>query len=461
MIVMYPADGVVADVKNPDATLLDISLANQIPHYRECGGQGRCTTCRVRILDGIDRVSPPTLREARIAEERGWDGFTRLACQTRVRGDVQVQRLISSPADVSIIQTETSLAEPGREALVAILVCDIRRFTPFVAGHLPYDVFHILNRFFGELGEPILLNGGFIYQYVGDQIVALFGLDRASPAESCLNAVRAGLGMITALKTLNTKIKAEFGVELAIRIGAHVGPLILGHLGHPSQRHFSVVGDAMNVASRIEGANERLGTTFVVSEALYDQLQAPVREGRRARLPLKGMAEAQTLVEVLGFAQPDPESLVQETAHRLLGDADRFGEVFYRRLFEIAPGIRHLFSGTMEAQGRMITQMLQVAVYGLARFHAITPGLVALGRRHVQYGVRVEHYGVFRDVFLDTVRELLGEDGTEQIVTAWTTAIDRVLDAVCRGAATAPISLPPSTSHLALITPQAACCPAA
>jgi class 3 adenylate cyclase len=144
----------------------------------------------------------------------------------------------------------------GKEIPIAVLVCDIRQFTPFVNAHLPYDVYHILNRFLGEIGEPILLNGGFIYQYIGDQIVGLFGVKETPAEQSCLAAVRAGLGMIHALERLNDRIEEEYGVRLGVRIGAHFGSLITGYMGHPLRREFSVVGDAINVASRIEGANE-------------------------------------------------------------------------------------------------------------------------------------------------------------------------------------------------------------
>src|SRR5690606_37517622 len=73
-------------------TVLDISIANGIPHWRECGGHGRCTTCRVRILDGMENVSPRTPREQAMAAARGWEEGIRLGCQVCVRGDVTLER---------------------------------------------------------------------------------------------------------------------------------------------------------------------------------------------------------------------------------------------------------------------------------------------------------------------------------------------------------------------------------
>ena len=428
--IKYQNDGVIAKVNDSDRTILDTSIANKIPHFRECGGRGRCTTCRVRILDGMDHVSARTTNEARIAEERGWDSFTRLACQTRVTGDVCVERMIETRADLSMLQVETLRSEEGREVPVAILCCDIKQFTPFVDANLAYDVFHILNRFFTEIGEPILKNDGFIYQYVGDQIIGLFGVNGAPPQENCANAVRAGLSMIEALNTLNEALEEEFGLRLDIRIGAHFGPLVVGFLGHPTSPQFSVVGDAINVTSRIEGANKELGTTFLISKALHDHLSPPIVEGVRAHMHLKGKEGLHTLIEVRKLVELDVAQIVRKTATQLFANEERVAEVFYRRLFETAPALRKMFTGNMDAQGQMFTQMLQMAVYGLSHFERIAPGLSALGKGHVKYGVTDEHYDAFTQVFLETVGEILGDAFDERVEEAWRESIERIVGAM-------------------------------
>ena len=197
-----------------------------------------------------------------------------------------------------------------------------------------------------------------------------------------------------------------------------------------ARRDFSVVGDAMNTASRVENANETLGTTFLVSEALHERLPVPVREGQRTHTLLKGKGGFHSLIEVRGFAEPDVDFIVQCTARQLLGDQDRFGEVFYRRLFGAAPATRHLFSGNVEAQGRMLTQVLQVAVYGLSRFDEVARGLSVIGQNHVGYGVTAAHYEVFRKVFVDTVAEVLGAAFNADVEAAWTVVVNRILDAI-------------------------------
>src|SRR3954466_473900 len=113
--VTYFEDNRVVDAEEPEQTILHISQRHRLPHMSECGGQARCTTCRVRCLDGLANLSERTDAERTIAEARGWDPFTRLACQTRVNGDVIVERLIRSPADATRMRAEESGVQRGRE----------------------------------------------------------------------------------------------------------------------------------------------------------------------------------------------------------------------------------------------------------------------------------------------------------------------------------------------------------
>ena len=428
--IVYLGDDKTVSVADPGMTVLDISIAHKIPHLRECGGNARCTTCRVRICDGIQNVSPRTPREAEVADARRWDRFTRLACQARVGGDVTLERLVRRCADVSRLQLEQASIAPPEERTLAILFCDIREFTSFVDSNLAYDVVHILNRFFTAIGDAILVNNGVIHQYVGDQVVGLFGLDADPLEKSCLDSLRAGLGILQTLGELNSALSTEFGVTLDIGVGAHCGPLIVGMMGHPSQLQFTAVGDAMNVASRIEGANKTLGNRFLASELLFNHVAQATVEGRRTQAALKGKRDTFKLVEVIGFAAPDPALLVQSTIGVLLQHQRQFTAHLYGRLFELDPGTQPLFRGNLETQGQMLSHMLQFLVYAMSRPETMMLGLRDLGRRHDAYGVGCGHYPAFRQAFLDSARVVLGEKFTPQVEMAWTETIDVIIQAM-------------------------------
>jgi class 3 adenylate cyclase/hemoglobin-like flavoprotein len=439
--ITYQDDGISIPVDSTEESILELSLRNKVPHLWECGGRGRCTTCRVRILDGLSHVSPRTQIEAKVAGERGWDRFTRLACQTRTTGGIVVQRLARNGADVTRIHAEALQVEPGREVALAVLFCDLRNFTPITERLLPYDVVHILNRYYERLGAAVIYNSGYIFQYVGDQLVAWFGLNGGTAEQNCRNAVRSGLAMLQILREINPGLQSDFGLVLDISVGVHYGPVVIGSIGHSSNRQLSAVGDTVNVASRIEGMNRELGTTLLVSDEVTGHLDGALRTGAVTPVQLKGKTGTFTLTEVLGFAEPDPLLSVQISFDRLLPNAHDFARRFYQRLFAVAPQTRPLFKGDIDVQARMFVEMLRLTLHGLARFEEIAPGLREHGRRHAEYGVAAEHYPVALAVFRETLHEILLEEGSTSssertaILDAWQQVLQRIADTMLQGAA--------------------------
>ena len=128
-IVTYIGINQQVEFMDPDATLLDCSIKNQIPHMHECGGIGQCTTCRIRIIDGLQNITPRTRMERETAQLRKWDPSIRLACQCYVKGDITIQRLVWNSAEINKLQLETLPEGTAEERAIAILFCDIRGFT--------------------------------------------------------------------------------------------------------------------------------------------------------------------------------------------------------------------------------------------------------------------------------------------------------------------------------------------
>src|SRR3954468_1194218 len=357
-VTYFDADRVV-EVEGPEETLLGLSQRHRIPHMSECGGYARCTTCRGRCLDGLGNMSPRTDAEHAIAEARGWDPFTRLACQTRVHGDVIVERLIRSPADATRMRVEESGLQRGREVALVTLFCDLRGFTPLTESYLPYDVVHLLNRYFEAVGEPILNNDGYIDMYVGDAVVAHYGLDGAPPARSCLNAMRSALLMQRSLEHLNHEVATEFGVALQIGIGVDLGTAIVGPIGHSSKRQLTAIGDSVNRASRIESATKSCGAQVLVSSEVMDHVSSAVVSPRSFDIELKGKSGLARLPEVTDFAVLDAAMTIQSTFAVVARQRQRFSECFYANLFAIAPETRVQFAGTPpELQDRMFVEIL-------------------------------------------------------------------------------------------------------
>ncbi len=290
-------DGAVVEEDDAALTLLQISLKHGVPHVHDCGGHARCSTCRVMIQDGLANVMPRNDDERRLASLKGFEPNVRLACQSRVTGPVALRRLVFDAKDAAIAVAEKG-GTTGCEKPLAILFSDVRDFTPFSEANLPYDVVHMLNRYFLTMGDAVMENGGVIDKYIGDGMMALFGVDGGEPREVCLAAVRAGLRMLEKLAEFNAYLRDHFGAVFAIRIGIHYGNVVVGQMGHPKKSQFTAIGDAVNMASRIESAVKGTAANLLVSEAVFEKIQGAVQIGVETTAPLKGKLGTFKLYEI-------------------------------------------------------------------------------------------------------------------------------------------------------------------
>ena len=284
-------------------TLLQAGLRGGIPHVSFCGGNARCTTCRVIILEGLENCAPRSPEEQAIADMMRLEPQVRLACQTTVTGEVKLRRLVTDvleDIDVnSLYVEEGGPCSIGVEKNLLILFADIRGFTPFAENLLHYDVIHVLNLFFQKTGKVIARHGGKINNYMGDGFMALFEAD--DPSEGALRAVRAGLGLLDAVQDLRPYLEELYAKSFQIRVGLHYGQVVAGMVGTPGQKKVTVIGDSVNLASRVETANKEAGTQFLISEDTYALVKDQVQLGRQVRLTLPGKSGQYNLYEIVGL----------------------------------------------------------------------------------------------------------------------------------------------------------------
>jgi hemoglobin-like flavoprotein len=142
--------------------------------------------------------------------------------------------------------------------------------------------------------------------------------------------------------------------------------------------------------------------------------------------------------------------LVQASFEKVIRIADVAAELFYARLFMLDPALKPMFRGDMKAQGKKLMDALRAVVHGIQRPEKIAPILRDLGRRHVAYGVKDEHYGVVGSALLWTLERGLGDDATPDVLSAWASAYDLVATVMKEGAAEV------CTPSRAVIRPSAA-----
>jgi adenylate cyclase len=283
-------------------SVLEASRMHGIPHASVCGGRGRCSTCRVRVKGPAAVLPEPSAEEIAVLRRIGIAPNLRLACQLRPRGAVAVTPLLP-PTTTARDISGASADAAGKEEEIAILFADVRDFTGLAEQRLPYDVVFILNRYFAAMGEQVEAAGGRVDKFIGDGVMALFGIGLPA-SEGCRQALAAARGMAGALKALNKSLKDDLAEPIRIGIGIHVGPVIIGEMGFGRVRPFTAIGDTVNTASRLEALTKNHGCQLIVSTDVE----------RASGAELLGFPRAET--EVRGRAQP-LEIVVVEDATRL------------------------------------------------------------------------------------------------------------------------------------------------
>lgn len=285
---------------SPDSTILEATLNAEINHMHVCGGNARCSTCRVYVVEGLNNCLPRNEKEKILAEKVEFPENIRLACQTKIRGDITIRRPVVDKLDAEIISKQiedVSGTKIGKEKELAILFTDIENYTQFAEAVPPYDVVHVLNRYYQKMNEIIVKHKGIISDVVGDGILALFGAmaDRKNPVLDAVNAVR---DMHTALIEFNKYLAQMYDRSFGIRAGINFGKVIVGNFDTGMMRKISAIGDTVNLASRIETANKAFGTQFLISQSAYEEIQGlvDIREMHRARF--KGKSGEYVLYDV-------------------------------------------------------------------------------------------------------------------------------------------------------------------
>jgi len=283
VVLMLP-DG--TKVPNPEgATALEALRAAGKPHAAVCGGRGRCTTCRVRVLQGADLLEQPEqLEQAALTRIKALDGV-RLACQIRPKSNLGVSPLLPPTASARDGRKPGGLE--GEERQVSCLFIDIRGSTRLGEEKLPFDVLFILNQFFSEMSQAIEETGGHYAQFNGDGLMALYGL-HSEPAEGAKAAINGAQAMLDRVEKLNQSLDTELPFPMRVGIGLHMGEAIVGAMGPPKAQITSAIGDNINITARLESLTKEYEAPLIISEELAQAAGIDATALTRAEVQVRG-----------------------------------------------------------------------------------------------------------------------------------------------------------------------------
>src|SRR5712672_2819042 len=272
-------------------SVLEASLRNNMPHASVCGGRARCSTCRIRVIGDCSSLPAPSKREAFVLDRvgAGGDPAIRLACQLRPNTDLSFFQIFMPHVTAASLPKAGSV-RIGQERYLVSMFVDMRGSTKLAEQRLPFDTVFIVNRFLSAVSQAVIECGGQPNQFVGDGELALFGLNTNSQT-ACRQALQAAALIATNIDELNQFLSHDLLEPIRFGIGIHGGEVIIGDIGYRDHQVFTALGDAVNVAARLQDMTKGLECEVILSEEVYKTAGLPVNLLPEQELSIRGRAE--------------------------------------------------------------------------------------------------------------------------------------------------------------------------
>jgi adenylate cyclase len=276
-------------------TLLETSMRFKVPHASVCGGKARCSTCRVRVVSDRAALPPPSGRETFVLTRVGASAnpSIRLACQLRPRNDISVIPVLPANVGADFVRNRGRI-NIGQEHYVVSMFIDMRGSTRLAETRLPFDTVFLINRFLEAASQAVIDAGGHLNQFVGDGLLALFGLD-SDPAVASRQAIRAAAMVASNVAYLNHEFASEPEQPIGFGIGIHGGEVIVGDIGFRDKTVFTALGDPVNVAARLQDMTKAHNCSVIISEEVYRRAGISTDQLVQTEVSIRGRDQAMTV----------------------------------------------------------------------------------------------------------------------------------------------------------------------
>jgi len=370
---------------------------------------------------------------------------------------------------------------------MSVLFSDIRDFTTISEKMTPEENFQFINAYLSRMEAAIIENNGFIDKYIGDAIMALFS---GNPD----NAVNASIAMLHQLQIYNQERVNSGYAPIKIGIGINTGILMLGTVGGQNRMDTTVISDAVNLASRVEGLTKTYGVALLITQQTFNKLANPSNYAIRtiAEISVKGKVNLSTIYEVFDADIPETKQgklatkdvfaqalslyrkqkfiaatelfaqclnlcpsdrvaqiywewceqktislnieLLERSVALIKPQSDEFVSKFYEILFNNSDEIKTLFMNTkMEQQKEKLWQSLEIIIENLRKPKLINVFAKGLGATHAKYGVLVEHYPIVANALIQALKAQMGLEWTPETEKAWVDAYTIIQSAMIDG----------------------------
>jgi class 3 adenylate cyclase len=263
------------------------------------------------LLEGTRAVEAGNLDGTLVATSRDEIGhltaaFNRMVEQLRLKE--RIRETFGKYIDPRVVEgliDRPALASEGQRRVMTVLFCDVKGFSSASEGMTPQGLVKVMNRYFSAMSAPIRDHSGIIDKYIGDAIMAYWGPPFTEDADQARLASLAALDMLERVASLRAEFPEILGVRALpiafdIRIGIATGEALVGSIGSELMMSYTVMGDTVNLASRLEGANKLYGGRILVSEATVAGAAGAIETREIDRVILLGQTQPQAVFEIMG-----------------------------------------------------------------------------------------------------------------------------------------------------------------
>jgi adenylate cyclase len=228
----------------------------------------------------------------------------------QLRHNERIRETFGRYIDPKVVQgliDRPEVAIDGQRRVMTIMFCDMSGFTSMSEGMTPRGLVKVMNHYFTVMSGPIRMNRGVIDKYIGDAIMAYWGPPFIEEDEPALLAGRAAIDMVDQVPALQKQLPDLLGIRAMpapcdLRIGIATGEVLTGSIGSELMMSFTVMGDAVNLASRLEAVNKAYGTRILISQATADAIGSHLELREVDRIAVAGQSAPQAIFEVMGKA---------------------------------------------------------------------------------------------------------------------------------------------------------------
>jgi adenylate cyclase len=248
-------------------TVLEASRAFHIPHTSMCGGKARCSTCRIRVLQGADACPPPHPKEIATLEQILASSDIRLACQLRPKGDISVVPLVAG--EHGYVGSRATQYSDTRDLVV--LTCDFPNRSAVSETQMPQDALYIQRTYLVDVCKVIQAMNGALIAIEPDAISALFGLHYGINQAARLS-LQAAAEIERTMRDLNVRLGRAWPGRLDFAVTVHAGPTMIHEIGSVTAPSIMAIGEAMEATNHLRKAavqSTAAGKPFTISGAVY------------------------------------------------------------------------------------------------------------------------------------------------------------------------------------------------